>query len=258
MLVPAVYDTVNTILNTARVRLNDRVDSLEALGGKLLESTQPFTQQAFNTAFRKFQEFLAHESFALFTDEAILLAFPALTNLDPAILCWMNWAQNYNGVVFGSAPVLPNNFIQPIQVWQRQSEVPQTFYEMDRQLTGMPTVPKLDFMEMWEWRDDKLFFPGCRVAIDLRVRYQAYLPDIVDDDVAKTMWYEKQVEVMRCLDPLADYVCREFCIGKGDPDGAALFQTSAEAGALKMCGRDALPEPTPAKQSERGKMKGKQ
>ena len=53
------YDTVIAVLNAAKTRLNDAVETLQPTGGKILDNTQPFTQQVVNDAWRKLQEFLA-------------------------------------------------------------------------------------------------------------------------------------------------------------------------------------------------------
>ncbi len=257
MLTPPVYDLANDILNSVRVRLNDRIDTLVATGGKLLDSTQPWTQQAFNNAYRKLQEYLAAQGFARFTTETILQSFPALPNIDPAIQCWINWVQNFDGVNLTTAPVLPANFIQPMVLWQRASGSTDAFTEMDRQIQGIPAVPKNDFMLMWEWREDKIYLDGARIPCDLRIRFAAYLPDIVNDDANFTPWFEQRVPIMRCMDAMTDYICREIYIARGDAEAAAAFQQSAEANAEQIFNRDKIPHETPAKDSERGKMADK-
>lgn len=257
MLVPSVYNTANDILNSCRVRLNDRIDTLVPLGGKLLDSTQPWTQQAFNNAYRKLQEYLAAMGFARFTTEAILNGFPPLPNIDPAIQCWVNWSQNFEGVSLATAPVLPANFIQPMLVWQRLAGSTDAFTVMDRQLNGIPSVPKNDFMLMWDWREDKLYLDGARVSCDLRIRFAAYLPDIDNNDVTFTPWFQQPVPIMRCLDAMTDYICREIYIAREDAEAAAAFQASAEANAMQIFGRDKMPHETPSKDSERGKMADK-
>ncbi len=256
MLVPAVYETATDILNAARVRLNDRIDTLVGLTGQVLDSTQPWTQQAFNTAYRKFQDKLVALGFMRLEAEAILENFPALVSLDPSVLCWINWAQNWNGTSLAALPVLPATFMAPLEIWERQAGTEDPFMQMDQQVTsGIPTIPKKDFMLLWQWRDDKLFFPGARVQTDLRMRFLSYLPDLVDDDAARLNWYEQRIPILRCLDPLTDYLCREFCIARGDADGAAMFQSSAEAGTAMMTGRDTENAAAILKASEYGKMR---
>ena len=40
-----VYDTVNTVMNSARVRLNDEITTLLPTGGRLVRNNQVFSQQ---------------------------------------------------------------------------------------------------------------------------------------------------------------------------------------------------------------------
>jgi hypothetical protein len=253
-IVPAVYDIANTILNAARVRLNDRLDQLDALSGKLLENTQPWTQQAFNNAYRKLQEFLTAKGFERFIDDRVIQAFPPLATIDPSAEVWMNWAQCFDGLNLHNAPVLPDNFIQPRKLWERPASAGGAFLEMDRQMNGLPSVPKLDYMLSWEWRGDKLYLQGARVATDLRIRYAAYLPDIADDPANQLNWFEQPVPIMRCQDALADYIVREVLIAREDSDGAAAMQASAESAAEKIWMRDPLQPMAILKSSEWGKM----
>jgi hypothetical protein len=49
----APYDSLENVLNTARVRLND---AIQQLGGDIMKDSQPFTQQMANSAWRRLQE----------------------------------------------------------------------------------------------------------------------------------------------------------------------------------------------------------
>ena len=83
-LIALPYDTVNLVLGTARVRLNDSIDTLQPVSGKILENNQTFSQQAVNNAWRFFQEMLADRGFARLIDEVIIAGFPIVASLDPA------------------------------------------------------------------------------------------------------------------------------------------------------------------------------
>ena len=53
------YDTLTTVLNMVRGRVNDELVTLSPVGGKLLKNTQVFSQQTVNSAWRNFQDILA-------------------------------------------------------------------------------------------------------------------------------------------------------------------------------------------------------
>ena len=55
MGLPIQTDQVFVALNTARTRLNDRLDTLEAVSGRVLDNSQAFTQQIVNSAWRRLQ-----------------------------------------------------------------------------------------------------------------------------------------------------------------------------------------------------------
>ena len=59
----APYHTLEGVLNTARVRLND---AIQQLSGDILKDSQPFTQQMANSAWLRLQQFLELADLALF------------------------------------------------------------------------------------------------------------------------------------------------------------------------------------------------
>ncbi len=258
----APYDTVITVINAARVRLNDEITTLAAIGGKILDNTQPFTQQAVNSAWRKLQEFLADLGYTGLKQEILFLAVPAAGTVDPATQAYINYVNYFDCLALHAAPVLPQNLIAPYELWERQAGTTTLLTEMDRVLNGLPAVPKLNWNRQWEWRDNTLYFPGAVVATDLRLRYAAYLLDFVDvggapgpNQLANTPWYGQPVPVMRCVDALADYCCREISIARGDTEGAVAFQASAQANARLILNRDTAQPKAILKSSEYGKMR---
>ena len=60
----APLDSVIVAINAANVRLNGNVETLQAIGGQIVGNTQAFSQQAVNSAWRKFQARLADLRFS--------------------------------------------------------------------------------------------------------------------------------------------------------------------------------------------------
>jgi len=246
------YDIANTILNAARVRLNSDVETLIPIGGELLDNTQPFIQQAFNSGFRKLQEFLADQGFARLEQEIILSGYPPLPSIDPAVQPWLDWTGSFDGATFSATPQLPQDFISPLWVKERPTGSVESFADMDRISNGMPSVPKVQWNLMWEWRDDKLYFPGSVRQMDLRMRYAAYLPDIAD--VGTTPWFMQPVPITRCLESMTNYLCAEICAAREQMDWAAAYATAAEMAAQQIFNRDDAESKRIVKPSEHGKM----
>lgn len=170
------YDTLEAVLNLARVRLND---AIAAAGGDVFTDAQPFTQTIANQAWRKLQKFLADLGYVRITQEAVVTNIPIVTNLDPAAVMSLSWAGGFDGTNPITSPTLPPDLIQPMKIWERWTGVAASFCDppMICMLDGLPSVPKNSLNLYWEWREDGLYFPGSLQAEDFRIRYKAYLPD---------------------------------------------------------------------------------
>ncbi len=118
---------------------------------------------------------------------------------------------------------------------------------MDELINGLPSIPKLQWNRQWEWRDDVLYMPGATVATDIRMRYGSYFADPADNlPAANTPWYAQVIPILRPVDSMADYICREVEIARQNPDAAMAFQASAEANARLIVQRDTTqPQATP-------------
>ena len=257
------YDSCTVAINQAKTRLNDDVTTLAAVGGKVLDNTQAFTQQVTNGAWRKLQEFLAELGYTGLKQELTFAAVPACVSSDPLVQVYLNYQGYYDGATLQSAPVLPQNFIRPYDLWERASGSSALLTEMDVVLNGLPSVPKSIRNIQWEWRDDVLYMPGATVITDLRIRYAGAFSDFVDVggsatwpyQTINTPWFNQPIPIMRCIDSFADYICRELSIARGDMDAAAAFQASAEMNARKLVGRDTAQPKAIYKAAEYSKMR---
>lgn len=228
----APYPNMSDVLNLARVRVND---AIESIGGDVLTDDQPFTQTMANAAWQRLQEFLANLGYARLTQETILTGVPPVASLDPASQVWMNWSQYFDGQNFWNAPVLPQDLILPLKIWERWTGQNAVFCPMQMWVDGIPTVPKQNMNLIWEWREDAIYMPGSQMTMDWRLRYAAFLPDFID--VGDVPWYNQPVSIMRSKDALAWYICSEVANPRGDLDGS-VFDTKAEAAAKRIFNRE--------------------
>lgn len=230
------YDTVNTVLNAARVRLND---AIESIGGDILTNTAAFTQTLVTIAWRKLQEYLANKGYAQLIGDEILVGCPVVGSVDPAAKTWVDWTYYFDGTNYWQppyGPVLPPNFISPLKIWERPTGQNAAFGEpMELWIDGLPSVQKVGWNHIWEWRNDKLYMPGSIYSMDLRLRYVSYLPDFIT--TAETAWYNQPCPITRCLDSFAYYICAEMSAARGDTD-AANFKGLAEEAAGIIFNRD--------------------
>lgn len=119
----APYDTWEMVLQAARGRLNDMIQSS---AGDILTDTAPFTLPLVINAWRKFQTFLTQIGHSRFKQRTVLFGFPPFAATDPSSQTALSWTYYFDGVSFWAppnVPVLPSDFILPLKIWERQSAV---------------------------------------------------------------------------------------------------------------------------------------
>jgi hypothetical protein len=232
-VVGGVYDPAYSILNAARFRLNDKLKSLAPTSGKILDETQASTQQAFNNGYRRFQEKLADSGVERFHGQVDIFGIPPVTNLDPASQCSISWFQFFDGSNYWITPVLPMDLMTPLWMSERPSNTQFPFPRVDQpnmkcQTDGLQSARKYQRNGQWEWRGEVIYFPGSTIAVDFRIRYRSYLPDLAD--LGSERWFNLAVPIMRCQDPLSWWVCAEFAAARAaDGDAAeAMLQVAGE------------------------------
>lgn len=237
-MMPAAYDTVNTILNAARVRLNDTIESLSPNTGKILDNSSAFTQELFNLAYRRFQEQLGTLGAVRLVQEKIVTGLPIVASSDPASQVFVSWLGCSDGVNTFPTPSLPANLMFPLKCWERWTAQNAYFSDppMENVMDGLPTWQKQPCNRMWEWREDSIWMPGSTMSMDLRIRFAAYLPDI--DDVGSEPWFTQPVPIARCVDPLAWYLAAEVFTARQQFDLMAAAVSKAEYATNQVMNRD--------------------
>jgi len=233
----APTDTLETVVNTARVRLNDAIQSL---AGDVLTDTAPFTLVAVNAAWRRLQELLVNFGFTWLKIEAILSGLGAVGSFDTGSQVYLSWAGYFNGVGLVGAPALPQNLIAPLVLWERPTGPANSFFPMDRMDNGLPGVPKIARNKCWEWRNGAIYMPGATQVTDVRIRYAAFYPDFVTPSgVGGVPFNQQPVPIIRALNPFAWFICSEVAKARGDMD-AQSFDASAMESAKQMFNLDPL------------------
>lgn len=232
------YDTVNTVLNMTRGRLNDELKTLQASSGKLLDTNQVFAQQTFNTAWRKAQSFLAEKGYGRLIDEVIIYSLPVVASVDPASQCWLNWSGFFDGVNFFPGTTLPQGFNHPLKIWERWSNQNAMFCDppMEKFLDGLPAWPKTTANRYWEWRNDAIYIPGSQIIEDLRIRFVTFLADIVD--ISGTPWFEQPVPIVRIADGLSWLIIAELASARGDSEKEEACMAKGQKGLLQVFNLD--------------------
>jgi len=243
MPLTANYDTLETILNAARLRMGD---ATQTLAGDVFTDSQPFTFQAVNTAWRRLQRVLAGMGYWTLANEIVVSGLAAAENPDPALQSLISWTGYSNGTTFDDSKYLPANLIEPWDCWERPAGTKSVFNDMDLIEGAMPMVPKNDYNQLWSWRADVLCLPGSNVAFDLRIRYGALRRDFTST--------AEQVPIVDCLDAFSNFICAEMAGPRGDLDAAAFDARGVDAAKL-IAARNGADSSGFVKNSERGKMR---
>lgn len=256
------YDLVKDVLNAAKVRLNDRIDTTAAVSGQLLDNTNPFSLTALNAAWRKLQEVLADFGYTGSKQELSFTSVPAATSADPMIQSYFDFNGYNNSGTYNTGFVLPQGFIRPLKLWERITSSTVLMTEMDNPLNGLPKVPKQLWNRQWEWRADQLWVPGATSITDINIRYIQMIVDFSDvgavpgpNQIASTPWFGQPVPIMRCLDALADFLCREIAIAVKNQEAAMAFESSAKGNAQLIVNRDTQQGKSIGKSAELGRMR---
>src|SRR5579872_5792968 len=207
-------ETANQILNTARIRVNEKLDSpqgypgasdpgkqFDEVGGGIQSLEQNpdgsiiyKTQIIFNSAYRKFQKYLANLGYRLLIgDNLQITGLPANSNPDPTVQSWLSWNGFYNGTSFTSTPALPQDFYAPLKIRERLSGTNSLFIPMGCSLDGLRGQQlRVVYNRRWEWRTNGLYLPGATQITDLQFRYTRYLPALPDPNyfVSNSPWYK--------------------------------------------------------------------
>jgi hypothetical protein len=247
----APYDSLEAVVNTARVRLNDAIQSIN---GDILTDTAAFTTTVINAAWRRMQELLVNYGVSVFNRETALSNISAATITDYGQKVYFNWANYYDGTTLLSAPVLPQDLISPLDLSERVHGVTTAYTPMDQCLNGLPPVAKAALNRFWEWRGETIYMPGATGTTDILLRYAGFLADFVD--AGTTSFSSQPVPIMRCLDPFAFFICSEMAKARGDMD-AGVFDQQAFAATEMIFNRDPRQGKSIYKRSEYGKMTGR-
>jgi len=241
------YPSANAVLNIARGRLNDDIETLQPISGEILDNGEALTLVWWNAAWVVFQQALADGAYPGFKqDNLVFLGVPPVASLDPALQASITFSGYNNGSAPSAAPILPQNLLRPYKLWERASGLtpPAIFTQMDEVFGGLPPASKGPWNRSWEWRVDGVYLPGAKLLTDIRMRYGLSYPPFADiitegPQPVITPWYEQPVLVLQCEDALANYLCAEVCKAQQSPLADAYNQAGI-AGTAKILNRGGL------------------
>ena len=123
------YDTLEQVVNTARVRVNDAINGIS---GNTLQDTASFTIYMINAAWRRLQDSLAGYGCSELKEESTLATVAAVVSADPTTRTTISWL---------TSPALPDDMISPLKLWERQSGG-TSMTTMTQVFNGLPLVTR--------------------------------------------------------------------------------------------------------------------
>lgn len=192
--------------------------------GDIFSDSQAYVLPTINAGWRELQRALDDKGYSRNRKETIISSIPVVADVDPSVQCYLDWSGYYDGVTVNNSPFLPSDFLSPRTLWERQTGMQLKFNPMRIAGDGLFDNVKGTWNQFWDWRDDKLFFPGSLLPMDFRISYNAFLADIVP---VANGWAFTPVPIMRCAEALAWYAAKNFVIPRG---GATLAPAYAQSG----------------------------
>lgn len=207
--------------------------------GDIFADSQNYVVPIIVYAWRKVQKQLAMKGHPRLENKVILTSLPVIANLDPGVEQFLTWDGFFDGVTkwtpitLQGCPTLPQDFISPIKVAERQSitganaQNPNLnrFRLMRPASDGLPGRQKGSWNRQHDWREDGIYLPGSILPMDLELRYAAYLADIAPADT----FADTPVPIMGCAESLANYAASTFVTPRGGSNLAPGFDAAGDA-----------------------------
>lgn len=204
-------------MNLARVRVDDAANDLS---GDLLADDAPATGTLLNAAWRWLQGKAYTAGVETPIQEVVLSGLPARGSSDTQFQAYVTWLGCGDGLNQYEQPILPQDMIQPLSVWRRQSGQNGSFGLMTQATDGLPVWMDSN---VYDWRQDGMYFYAASYAQDLRIRYAAFWPEL---DIKKP---QTSVRMMMCEDCLSARIAFEYANLRGAAGAAGLSQMAEDA-----------------------------
>lgn len=211
------YPTINAIMDVARARVNDMMNDTS---GDLLSNDAPYSQTYLSAAWHWYQDKCADAGVETLIKEIVLYGLPATASNDPADKAHVTWMGCSDGVNQFETPALPQDLIQPLSVWRRQSGTQAPFQLMTQAKDGLPTC--FDYT-VYDWRDDGMYYYASNYTQDFQIRYSAYRAELLLSQPLSL------VPMMRCENCLGARVAFEFANARGAAQAPQMEQWAEKA-----------------------------
>jgi hypothetical protein len=185
-------------------------------GNVLNPQTNPAVWPLVNNCYRQLEDELLRLGVETFTKTFDFEGLePSQATLNRELL-YINWTGYWNGATVDPDFVLPDDLLEPLECFESQTGTNGAWVPM-RQAPDQPwsQFPGNRFLQ-WGFWDGNLYFPQCTVQNDMKVRYLASAPDIVDGTTT--------LVIPHCKTALAFWIAEDASAGRGGIQMAQWFQ----------------------------------
>lgn len=163
------YSSVETALNLARALVNDMMVNQ---GGEILTDNAPFTFIMLNEAADYLQKELENHGMMTFVRETTIGALPvAHFTADPSFNVNLSDSGFFDGYQNFNPPQLPADVLEPISLWEKQTNSTENWIPMQRLFNAGPYCVPRPRYGTWGWFNDSIYMPGALQINDLKLRY---------------------------------------------------------------------------------------
>lgn len=226
------------IMNLVRALVNDSQAGATATPGEGQiitdnPSISPFTQPFLNSAIREvYRELRNAGQPTLIKDNVIISGLTpvysptyGLAAQDPAVQVYLGFGGYFDGNSINGDLLLPNDVINVVRVWERQTGTNNSFVPMTQPEFGLPSRLQQDTFDEWEWRNDAIWMVGSIQTRDLRLRYKCALPQFFSSTLNFDSTY---VPIIDCVDAVAYKTAAKYAGSLGAPGTEWLEKQAAE------------------------------
>lgn len=147
---------------------------------------------------------------------------------------YIDWSGYFDGANTNPDITLPDDLLEPLEMWECPTGSGLNWLPMKQAPDSLRTqVPSTRFQQ-WEWKQNALWLPQCTIQMDLKMRYLAYAPAIVDGSTVLAIPHSKTA--------LAYGIAYTAALSRGGVQMAAAYKTAMKEAQARIASRTARRE----------------
>jgi hypothetical protein len=210
-----VFPTIEDVMNLARSIVNDTFPGLTNTPGegRILTDSAPFTLPYLNSAFATLQRKLRLEGVTFpIKDNVILFNLTPIVSEDPNVQVFVGYNGYFDGTSMHASPVLPSDFLQPLDVEEQTVGTNTPFTPMTRFQGGFPSMIQGNWLTFWDWRTYAIYMPGSNQTKNIRLRYTSGQPPL---NVPPASFPSTHINIIDSTEALAHMVAAKYAMARG-------------------------------------------